>query len=266
MAYSRRITRPFIDYLNPFVDRSDQQNISFGNPGLEPELTDSYELSFNTNGKAGSLNVSGSVRRTGNAIESIRKLAPELGITDAAPGATAQTFANVASNAFYQLNFYGSAKPVKGWDISGGPDVQYIVRRSPALGITRQGFTAGMNFNTSYKLPKKFTLQSFLYASLPSPDLQGRGSANLYYSLGAKKTLLKDKADITLNITNPFNDYWPYRNTLNTPFFEERQEFRQYQRAFRLSFSYRFGQEQQGKQRKSISNDDKKGGGSKQGG
>ncbi|WP_177204742.1 outer membrane beta-barrel family protein [Hymenobacter arizonensis] len=266
LAYSRRITRPFIDYLNPFVDRSDPQNISFGNPELDPELTDSYELSFNTNGKAGSLNISGSVRRTDNAIEPIRKLAPELGITDAAPGATAQTFANVASNAFYQLNFYGSAKPAKGWDISGGPDVQYIVRRSPALGITRQGFTAGLNFNTSYKLPKKFTLQSFLYSSLPSPDLQGRGSANLYYSLGAKKTLLNDKADITLNLTNPFNNYWPYRNTLDTPFFEERQEFRQYQRAFRLSFSYRFGQEQQGKQRKSISNDDKKGGGSKQGG
>ena len=266
LAYSRRITRPFIDYLNPFVDRSDRQNISFGNPELDPELTDSYELSFNTNGKAGSLNISGSVRRTGNAIESIRRLATELNIPDAAPGATAQTFANVASNAFYQLNFYGSAKPAKGWDISGGPDIQYIVRRSPTLGITRRGFTAGTNFNTSYKLPKGFTLQSFLYASLPSPDLQGRGSANLYYSLGAKKTLLKDKADLTLNVTNPFNNYWPYRNTLDTPFFEERQEFRQFQRAFRLSFSYRFGQEQQGKQRKSISNDDKKGGGSKQGG
>jgi outer membrane receptor protein involved in Fe transport len=266
LAYSKRITRPYIDYLNPFIDRSDPQNISFGNPDLDPELTDSYELSFNTNGKAGSLNISGSVRRTGNAIESVQKTAEEVGITDALPGATVRTYANVASNAFYQLNFYGSAKPAKGWEISGGPDVQYIVRRSPTLGIDRRGFTAGLNLNTSYKLPKKFTLQGFLYSSLPSPQLQGRGAANLYYQLGVKKTFLSDKADLVLNLAAPFNDYWRYRSTIDTPAFSETDTYYAYQRGFRLSFSYRFGQEQQGKQRKSISNDDVKGGGSKQGG
>jgi outer membrane receptor protein involved in Fe transport len=266
LAYSKRITRPYIYYLNPFIDRSDAQNISFGNPNLNPELTDSYELSFNTNGKAGSLNISGSVRRTGNAIESIRGLATDFGIADAAPGTTASTFANVASNAYYQLNFYGTAKPAEGWDISGGPDVQYIVRRSPALGIERSGFTAGLNLNTSYKLPKKFTLQGFLYSSLPSPDLQGRGAANLYYQLGVKKTFLQDKADLVLNLASPFNDYWLYRNTTDTPTFAETRRSYSYQRGFRLSFGYRFGTEQQGKQRKSVSNDDVKGGGSKQGG
>ena len=259
-AYSRRITRPYIDYLNPFVDRSDPKNLVFGNPALDPELTDSYELAFNTNGKAGSLNIAASVRRTGNAIESIR-LGPD------AEGITRQTFANVATNAFYQLNFYGSAKPAKGWDISGGPDVQYIVRRSPTLGIERRGVTANLNLNTSYRLPKNFTLQGFLVASLPSPDLQGRGSANLYYQLGAKKTFLKDKADVVLNIAAPFNNYWRYRNTVDTPAFRETNQSYSYQRCFRFSFNYRFGQAKQGgRQRKSVSNDDVKSGGSKQGG
>ncbi|WP_460611529.1 outer membrane beta-barrel family protein [Hymenobacter terrigena] len=258
-AYSRRITRPYIDYLNPFVDRSDPKNLVYGNPALDPELTDSYELSFNTNGKAGSLNIAASMRRTGNAIESIR-LGPD------ANGVTRQTYANVASNAFYQLNFYGSAKPAKGWDISGGPDIQYIVRRSPSLGIERRGFTAGLNLNSSYKLPKNFTLQGFVFASLPSPDLQGRGSGNLYYQMGAKKTFLKDKADVVFNLAAPFNDYWLYRNTTDTPTFSETNRNYAYQRSFRLSFNYRFGQAGQPKQRKSISNDDVKGGGSKQGG
>ncbi|WP_422388755.1 outer membrane beta-barrel family protein [Hymenobacter cyanobacteriorum] len=258
-AYSRRITRPYIDYLNPFVDRSDPKNLVYGNPDLDPELTDSYELSFNTNGKAGSLNIAASMRRTGNAIEAIR-LGPD------ANGITRQTYQNVAANAYYQLNFYGSAKPAKGWDISGGPDIQYIVRRSPALGIERRGFTASMNFNTSYKLPKDFTLQGFMFGSLPSPDLQGRGSANLYYQLGAKKTFLKGKADAVLNFAAPFNNYWLYRNTTDTPAFAETNLNYAYQRSFRFALSYRFGQAQQTKQRKSISNDDVKGGGGKQGG
>ena len=260
LAYSKRITRPYIDYLNPFVDRSDPKNLVYGNPDLDPELTDSYELAFNTNGKAGSLNIAASMRRTGNAIESIR-LGPD------AVGITRQTYANVAANAFYQLNFYGSAKPAKGWDISGGPDVQYIVRRSPTLGIERRGFTASLNFNTSYKLPKNFTLQGFLVGSLPSPDLQGRGSANLYYQMGAKKIFFKDKADVVLNFAAPFNNYWLYRNTTDTPSFSETNLGYSYQRCFRFAFNYRFGQARPGgKQRKSISNDDVKGSSSKQGG
>ncbi|WP_375417963.1 TonB-dependent receptor domain-containing protein [uncultured Hymenobacter sp.] len=271
LAYSKRITRPYIDYLNPFVDRSDSLNISVGNPELSPELTDSYELSYNTLIKTTSLNISGSIRRTGNAIEGVRRPPGEVKLPDdgsqpLSPAATVQTYLNVAANTFYQLNFYGSAKPAKGWDISGGPDVQYIVRRSPALGLVRRGFTAGLNLNTSYKLPKNFTIQGFLFGSLSTPDLQGRGPANLYYQLGTKKTFLKDKADLVLNFASPFNNRWRYRSTLDTPAIQEQQSYFAYQRGFRLSFNYRFGQAQQGKQRKSISNDDVKGGGSKQGG
>jgi outer membrane receptor protein involved in Fe transport len=273
LAYSRRITRPFIDYLNPFVDRSDAKNISFGNPVLSPELTDSYELAYSTTLKTTTLNASLSVRHTGNAIESVRYLTTNpnppvplpAGITPDA-SVTAQTFANVAANTFYQFNVYLSAKPTPKWDLSAGPDVQYIVRNSPALGIERRGFAAGINVNSSYKLNKGFTVQGFAFASTPMPDIQGTGPANVYYQMGVKKTLLGEKADLTLNFASPFNSYWPYRNTTTTPLFTEHSEYRAYQRSFRLNFSYRFGQAGPSKQRKSIQNDDTKGGGSKQGG
>ena len=270
-AYSRRITRPFIDYLNPFVNRLDRQNLSFGNPYLDPELTDAYELSYNTNFKTNSLNISGSVRHTGNAIEAVRFLTTSPSVPLPAdvvpdPNVTAQTFANVAANTFYQLNFYGSFKPLPKWDISGGPDVQYIVRRSPSLNADRRGFTASLNFNTSYKLSEGYTVQGFVYSSLPTPEIQGTGPANLYYQMGVKKSLFKEKADLVLNFGSPFNRYWPYRSTTTTQNFNEQSEYRAYQRSFRFSFSYRFGQTQQGRQRKQISNDDTKSGGSKQGG
>ncbi|AWM34706.1 outer membrane beta-barrel family protein [Hymenobacter nivis] len=271
LAYSRRITRPFIDYLNPFVDRSDAKNISYGNPALDPELTDSYELSYNTTVKAVTLNASASVRHTGNAIESVRfstlnPTAPlPIGVLPDA-SVTVQTFANVAANTFYQFNLYGSAKPLAQWDLSGGPDVQYIVRRSPALNTERRGFTAGLNLNTAYKFDKGLTVQSFVNGSLASVEIQGRGPASLYYSFGVKKDLWDKKADLTLNVANPFNDYWTFRSNTTTTFFDERSDYRAYQRSFRLSFGYRFGQAQQGRQRKSINNDDTKGGASKQGG
>ena len=258
-AYSRRITRPTIDYLNPFVDRSNPSFIYYGNPGLDPELTDSYELSYNTSVKTTTVNASLSVRHTGNAIEGV-SLATDI------PGLIARTYQNVAANTFYQFNVYGSVKPTPQWDLSVGPDVQYIVRRSPALQAEQRGFTAGLNFNTSYKLPKGYTVQAFANGQLRGIEIQGYGPANLYYSVGAKKMLWKDKADLSLNITNPFNERWAYRATTTTPSFDQYTTFYAYQRAFRLSFSYRFGQEQAGRQRKSIRNDDTKGGGSQQGG
>ena len=151
-------------------------------------------------------------------------------------------------------------------DLSAGPDVQYIVRRSPSLQADQRGFTASLNLNTSYSLPKEYTVQAFGYGSLRSLNLQGYGPANFYYSFGGKKTFWDKKADISLNITCPFNERWAYRSTISTPAFDQRSSFYAYQRAFRVSFAYRFGQEQQGKQRKSIQNDDTKGGGSRQGG
>ncbi len=257
--YSRRISRPFIDYLNPFVDRSDSLNLVFGNPRLSPELTDSYELSYNTLIKEATINISASARRTDNAIELIR-------IATDVPGVTASTFANVAANAFYQLNFYGSVKPLKGWELSGGSDVQYITRRSPALGVRRAGFTASPNLNTSYQLPHEWTVQGFASYSFATPDLQGNGATWLWYSLGIKKKLFNKKADINVNLANPFKDYWHFRNTLTTRTLNEISEGRAYNRSIRVGFTWRFGEAQQNRQRKSVSNDDKKGGGSQRGG
>ena len=48
LSYSRRINRPSMWYLNPFVYVYNDQNISTGNPDLTPEYTNSLELGFNT--------------------------------------------------------------------------------------------------------------------------------------------------------------------------------------------------------------------------
>jgi outer membrane receptor protein involved in Fe transport len=47
LSYSRRITRPNIWRLNPFVNRYNNRYIYYGNPELQPEFTNSFELSHN---------------------------------------------------------------------------------------------------------------------------------------------------------------------------------------------------------------------------
>ena len=252
LAYSRRITRPYIDYLNPFVDRSNPQNITYGNPDLAPELTDAYEVSYNTLIQAAPVIFSGTVRHTGNAIEAVR-------LPTTTPGVTAQTYANVASITYYQLTLYGTAKFTKQWEVSGGPNAKYVVFLSPDRELLRRGFSAGMNVDTSYHFARHFTAQASLSGSLPTPILQGQGGATLYYSMGVKKTVLGDKADVTLNVMNPFTDSFPTRSTITTAFLDERTEYRSYQRAFRLSLNYRFGQDAPEREHRKANNDDLKG-------
>jgi outer membrane receptor protein involved in Fe transport len=49
LNYSRRVNRPNFFQLMPFPDYSDPQNINIGNPNLNPEFTDSYEISYSNN-------------------------------------------------------------------------------------------------------------------------------------------------------------------------------------------------------------------------
>ena len=104
--------------------------------------------------------------------------------------------------------------------------MQYVVRRSSALGTSRQGFTANLNLNTSYKLKKGWTVQGYAYSGLRTIEIQGFGPANLYYQLGAKKVFWKEKADLTLNFASPFNRFWPYTSTTTTPVFDETFTYR----------------------------------------
>jgi len=49
VSYSKRVNRPSARDLNPFKDIEDPLNVSYGNPYLEPEFTDAYEIGHSLN-------------------------------------------------------------------------------------------------------------------------------------------------------------------------------------------------------------------------
>jgi outer membrane receptor protein involved in Fe transport len=48
-SYTRRIDRPTFNQLFPFTDYSDSLNLSKGNPALNPQITNSFELAYDIN-------------------------------------------------------------------------------------------------------------------------------------------------------------------------------------------------------------------------
>ena len=144
--------------------KKDVHFFCYGNPDLATELTDAYEVSYNTLIHAAPVIFSGTVRHTGNAIEAVR-------LPTATPGVTAQTYANVATVTYYQLTLHGTAKFTKQWEVSGGPNAQYVVFLSPDRDLLRRGFSAGMYADTSYHFARHFTAQASVSGALPTPIL-----------------------------------------------------------------------------------------------
>jgi outer membrane receptor protein involved in Fe transport len=72
LAYNRRIQRPSLQFLNPNIQASNPLNETVGNPDLQPEFTNNFELGYSTFIKGTSLSLSTFVRNTNNSIGPIR--------------------------------------------------------------------------------------------------------------------------------------------------------------------------------------------------
>jgi outer membrane receptor protein involved in Fe transport len=256
LSFSRRIQRPNIYLLNPYVNQSSPNSVRYGNPNLSPELTNSYEFSYSTFSKKGSLNASTYMRRTGNSIESYNLYNDSLARTET-------TYGNLATNSTYGVSLYGSLRPTEKWNISSNVNTDYTRLKSASLNRISSRFSLYMSLNSSLKLGKVYSLQAYGGFSTGGVGLQSRYSGYSYYSMGVKRTFLKEKADLTLNANNFFQPGREFRNSTVTEQFSSSSVSYQYQRTVRLSFNYRFGKidTNNQRQRRSIRNDDSKGGG-----
>ena len=70
-TYSRRINRPDLYFLNPFVIQHDEYTQRGGNPDLNPEYINSFELGYTRYLPIGSVTLTGYLRNTNNTIQYI---------------------------------------------------------------------------------------------------------------------------------------------------------------------------------------------------
>jgi outer membrane receptor protein involved in Fe transport len=257
LAYTQRIQRPQIYYLNPFVNYSDTLNLFYGNPTLNPELTHSFELTYSTFAKSNSGNASLYWRQTDNAIESVRTV-DSLGVNRT-------TFRNIAGNRTVGVSLFGSLQPTTKWRVSGNVNVFYSQLTSPALNAVNSSWMYQFNVNSSYTFPKGFSAQGFGFFNSPRVQLQGRYGGFYNYSLAVKKELLGKKGSVSLGLDNPFNRAVRMKSFFQTPATDAGPGFvssdvrNLYRRAVRLSFNYQFGKmdfDAKPRRKKSITNDD----------
>lgn len=260
LAYSKRITRPSLQFLNPFVNKSNITAQTVGNPLLAPEVSQTVELGYNTFIKSSVINLSAYYKHTTGLIEGLVTNLPED------QEGTITTYQNIGTNNSIGASFFGSVTPFKILTIRGSINA-YTYKPTAINQLTHEQTQTSTYFqynaflSAQVTLPSGFIAESFAVQNSARRTIQGSNPSFSIFGVGVKKQFMQKKASIGINAIEPFNTYKNFNSDLKTPTFTQSSKFAFPFRSFGLTFSYSFGKlnfSNPQQQKKGINNDDMK--------
>ncbi len=258
-SYNRRIQRPSIRFLNPNIERSNNLDVTVGNPRLNPEYTNNYELSYSTLLKGLVLNISTFARFTNDGIQSVR-------IPDVIEGEDVlkTTYQNIGVENAYGTSIFLNVNIGK-LSLNGGSDVYYAVidNSNPvdSLRASNEGLVASGRIFGSYNFNKGWGAQFFSFYRGRQVQLQGTQGGFYMYSLGFRKEFNEKKGSIGFAAENFLQPSIKIRTNLESPLLRQSSLNTRNIMSFRITFSYRIGKmsmDQRPRRKRSINNDDLK--------
>ncbi|WP_099464354.1 MULTISPECIES: outer membrane beta-barrel family protein [Parabacteroides] len=263
LGYNMRIQRPGIWYLNPYIEDSNPQNISQGNPNLDSEKSNGVNLNYSKFAQKFSVNASLSYTFVNNAIERYSMIAdfPKSDPRSQYNGALWNTYGNVGKRQQVGLFLYGNWNPVPLFRIYMNAGLDYTDLKSKALNIEKDGISGRIFMGTQFNLPKDFRINANGGYFSPWIQLQSKYNPFYFAGLNVSKDFLKKKLTVSLAAQNPFWKTMKMETTTVGNNFKDVSTVWRSAREFRLSISYTFGNLKGGikKVRRGINNDDMKG-------
>lgn len=235
-SYSRRINRPNFRELNPFSSFSDARNIRSGNPNLDPEFTDSYELGYLHNYATGNFYLGGYYRFTDGVIERVSQ-AGDDGVTYTRPE-------NLSTQDAFGFEFTASQDILEWWQVSGNVNIFRAITEGEAYGqkLSSDTYTMTSRLTSKWDIPDLFEVQLSGFYMAPETRPQGRRKAMGSIDLGATKDVFNRKGTLSLSIRDVLNSR-KYRSETFADNFYSESEFRWGVRQITLSLTYRLNQQ-----------------------
>ena len=235
LSYTQRIQRPSLFYINPYINAADRRNIVFGNPLLNPETVDQFELSYNTFVKGLVVNVALFYRQTNDIIESFLTVNEE--------GISITNYQNIGQNNSVGFNLFSSTTIKKMLTIRGGFNLYTYSVDGTANGqsVSNDGIQFGGNLSGTLSLKKNWKIEGFGFMRSRRQTVQGKIPSFWMYSIGIKKEIWNKRGAIGLRMVEPFNRTKSFISELEGDAFYQTSEFKLPFRSFGLNFSYKFG-------------------------
>lgn len=222
LGYSSRIYRPRLWDLNPFFNIRNDFVIRTGNPNLQPEYTDSYELTSILVFEKLSLNAGVYYIYTTDVIERITTFEDNVSIT---------TPENVGTNhrIGFEVNFKYS--PINWFTLNGDFNYGYF-RRDGEFEEQVFDFTGDQTTSRltgKFKLPAQFELEIIGNHQSSFQNIQSDISSVTFADLGLRKKVAKGKLVLNFSIRDIFasrnreimtygEDFYLYSNSLRGRF------------------------------------------------
>ena len=244
LGYSRRIQRPDYRSLNPYVNASDPKNLTRGNPFLQPEIADNFDLTYSKSFEKGSaLNIVLFYRRSNHDIQPFVQYYSSFTLGDSVyTDVSVSTPMNVGAENNTGVNIYGAVPLGKKLNLRSNISVfdRYITTGTLG-GSPINSFNYRINLNATYQLSPTLVLEFFGNFNSARNEIQGRYPHFISYNFAARKQFWNKKASIAITTTNPFNYYVDQRTVLTGANFTLNSLRQVPYQSFGLNFTYKFG-------------------------
>lgn len=231
-GFSRRIYRPRLWDLNPFFNIRNNYNIRMGNPNLQPELADSYEVTSIWVGEKLSMNVSVYHLFTTDVIERITIFQDNVSIVRPE---------NIGTRRQTGFEWNGKLSVWKWLSVNGDFNYGLFSRRGQ---FEEQAFDFdGSQWFTRWtarcKLPQAWEVEVSGEYQSPFDNVQGEVSGFAFMDLGVRKKVWKGKMVVNLSVRDLFASRIQESIADQTEFYA--YSFSQRGRFVTLGVSYSFG-------------------------
>ncbi|WP_108866990.1 TonB-dependent receptor domain-containing protein [Aquimarina aquimarini] len=256
LSYSRRIDRPGLNQINPIREWSTPRIISFGNPSLNPQFTNSIEANYTRKLGKGSITSGIFYRIINDEISQVLIENPDV------EEGQILTFDNFKNNSSYGLEVSANYKTTNWWSVNASFDLYAQTQKGVVENTNKEvdAFIYNFRVNNSFKATKNLTFQVFGFYRGEQEGILFKTKPFYFINTGARYNFMKGKGTASINFNDVFNTM-RFRFNSDTPYPQNGQFKGETQTIF-LGLSYRFGSGKNRQvSRKRRDNNEKSGGG-----
>jgi ferric enterobactin receptor len=197
-GYSRRVQRARNNELNPYPEREHSETLEQGDPNLLPEYINLVELGLIKNIRQGSFFTTFYHQQITNPIQRVNKVFNDTILN--------RMFTNAGQASLWGLEFGGSVKPAKWWQLYAGGNVyKYAIDGhifNNTIKLSNANWVYSLNANTSFELSTTWMFQLNVNYLSERPTAQGKDSRFLSPNTSLKKTFWNGRMSAMLQWQN----------------------------------------------------------------
>lgn len=246
VSYSKRINRPrtggWFNMLNPFDRAADPLFRRVGNPRLKPEYVHAYEASYTQFIGSTSLTLTPYFNRTVDVIRMYESVDQN--------GVSTSTFENFDASDSWGMEAIGTIKVGSRLNAFLSFNAFKVVTDGSNVDASMTNNALGWmsRANATFNVRPGLDLQASYFYRAPMDVEGGRMSSRSMADVALRQKLLKDKASLSLRMSDVFNTMGFHMTREDDLFFQEFDRKWDAQR-IGLTFTFNFGQEQQQRRR-----------------